>query len=495
MRLGIDFGTTRTVVAASDRGNYPIVSFYDAHDDAHEYIPSVVAEHEGALLFGFDALAAATAGATLVRSFKRALGSPRVTADTAIEIGALRVPLLDVLTGFLAHVRGEIVGRSNVPRKKHDSELTAVVAVPAHAHGAQRWLTLEAFRRAGYAVRALMNEPSAAALEYTHRQAKTVSVRRTRVVVYDLGGGTFDASLVRVDGGRHDVLGTAGHNRLGGDDFDEVLAELVVARGGTGAVTPLARAALLDACRDAKERITPQSRRVVLDVGEREVVVAVAEFYERAALLVERTIDIMRPLLGTLGEDSELDEVAGIYTVGGGSGLPLVARVLRERFGRRVHRSPFPAAACAIGLAIAADDDSGFSVSDRLSRTFGVFREQDDGRALSFDALLLPDVPLGGAPLVRRYRAAHNVGHFRFVECASLRDGEPDGDVIPFADVRFAFDGRLRGRDLSEVPVVRTGSGPEIEERYHVDDNGMILVEIEDVAAGFVQSFRITSPR
>ena len=132
---------------------------------------------------------------------------------------------------------------------------------------------------------------------------------------------------------------------------------------------------------------------------------------------------------------------------------------------------------------------------DRLSRTFGVFREKDEGRALSFDALLLPDVPLGGAPLVRRYRAAHNVGHFRFVECASLRDGEPDGDVVPFADVRFAFDERLRGRDLSEVPVVRIGDGPEIEERYHVDDNGMILVEIEDMAAGFVQSFRITAPR
>src|SRR4029077_18638006 len=157
----------------------------------------------------------------------------------------------------------------------------------------------------------------------------------------------------------------------------------------------------------------------------------------------------MRPLLGTLGEDTELEEVAGIYTVGGGSGLPLVARVLRERFGRRVHRSPFPAAACAIGLAIAADHDSGVAVHDRLSRTFGVFREKDEGRALSFDPLLLPNVPLGGAPLVRRYRAAHNVGHFRFVECASLRDGEPDGDIVPFADVRFAFDERLRGRDLS----------------------------------------------
>jgi hypothetical protein len=157
-----------------------------------------------------------------------------------------------------------------------------------------------------------------------------------------------------------------------------------------------------------------------VDVGEHEVVVAVAEFYERVFPLVERTIDVMRPLLGVLGEDTEFEEVAGIYTVGGGSGLPLVARVLRERFGRRVHRSPFPAAACAIGLAIAADDDSDLAVHDRLSRTFGVFREKDEGRALSFDALLLPDVPLGGAPLVRRYRAAHNVGHFRFVECGAL---------------------------------------------------------------------------
>jgi len=493
MRLGIDFGTTRTVVAASDRGNYPIASFTDANGDAHEYIPSVVAEHQGALLFGFEALAAAGAGATLLRSFKRALGAPQVTADTTIAVGALQLPLLDVLTGFLAHVLGEIVERSNIPRPKKDREIAAVVAVPAHAHGAQRWLTLEAFRRSGYTVRALMNEPSAAGLEFTHRQPKTVSAKRTRVVVYDLGGGTFDASLVRVDGGHHDVLGTAGHNRLGGDDFDEALFDLIVSRAGSRVATPLARAALLDACRDAKERITPQSKRVVVDVGDDEVVVTVAEFYERAFPLVERTIDVMRPLLGSLGDDNELDDVAGIYTVGGGSGLPLVARLLRERFGRRVHRSPFPAAACAIGLAIAANDGSGVAVHDRLSRTFGVFREKDDGRALSFDALLLPDVPLGGAPLVRRYRAAHNVGHFRFVECSSLRDGEPGGDIVPFADVRFAFDERLRGRDLSEVPVVRIGGGPEIEERYTVDDNGMILVEIEDMDAGFVQSFRINT--
>ena len=314
---------------------------------------------------------------------------------------------------------------------------------------------------------------------------------RTRVVVYDLGGGTFDASLVRVDGGHHDVLATAGHNLIGGDDFDEALFELVLARAGSPAMTPRARAALLDACREAKERITPQGKRVVLDVGEHEVVVSVDELYARAAPLVEQTLNVMRPLLGALGEDSELEEIAGIYTVGGGSGLPLVARMLRQRFGRRVHRSPFPSAACAIGLSIAAGDETGRVVRDRLSRAFGVFRERDDGRALSFDPLLLPDTPLGGrlcaaiAPCKRR-PLPRSRG-------AALRDEEPDGDIIPFADVRFAFDVRLRGSDLGAVPVIRIGDGPEIEERYYVDDNGLILVEIEDVAASFVQSFRISS--
>ena len=377
MQLGIDFGTTRTIVAAVDRGNYPVVSFTDSDGDAHDHYPSVVARSGDALVYGFAALDAASSGARLVRSFKRALASGSVNPDTTIDVDGLQVRLSDLVAGFLGSLAHALRTASNLTPHLSDAEpLSAVVAVPAHAHSAQRFLTLDAFRHAGFEVKALLNEPSAAGFEYTHRQNKTVNRRRTRVLVYDLGGGTFDGSLVRVDDRSHEVLASVGINRLGGDDFDALLADCARRQLPAGVtLTDRDEAALLDECRAAKENLSPQTRRIALDVAGAGVVVAVDDFYAAAKPLVDRTLDVLGPLLGGLeAERLEESEVAGLYLVGGASGLPLVARVLRERFGRRVHRSPYPAASTAIGLAIAADDASGYRLTDRLSRGFGVFR-------------------------------------------------------------------------------------------------------------------------
>lgn len=532
-------------MAAVDRGNYPVVSFTDADGDAHEHFPSVVAALDGQLVYGFDALAAAADGAPLVRSFKRALASPDVNAETLLRVGDVEAPVLDVLTGFLTTLMRALRTSSNAPRargKKGASTSSTleeaphtVIAVPAHAHGAQRFLTLEAFRRAGFDVRAMINEPSAAGFEYTHRQGKTVNAKRTRVIVYDLGGGTFDASLVRVEGTAHDVLGTAGHNRLGGDDFDLVLAKLALAAAKVDgrALDEREQMWLRDQCREAKERISPNSKRIALEIGDKEITIGVEEYYAAAAPLVDATVSAMQPLLGSLDDPDDasgaLTDIAGIYLVGGGSGLPLVPRVLKERFGRRVHRSPHPAASTAIGLAIAADDEAGFSLSDRLSRGFGVFRERKEGRAVSFDPIFLPDAAVspvattttsatnvgssnGRVVVSRRYRAAHNVGWFRFVECTSVDGaGEPRGDIVPFAEVLFPFDAALRngegdgdgdgakgngrGSDLRAVPVQRCEGGPLVEERYVIDENGMVEVRIADLEAGYARTYAIQGRR
>ncbi|MFZ0529368.1 MAG: Hsp70 family protein, partial [Propionicimonas sp.] len=233
MQLGIDFGTTRTIVARADRGNYPVVGFLDADGDTVEYFPSLIALDGDQPVFGFEALAAARAGAASLRSVKRLLGEPGVAADTEVRLGGRGFALLPLLTGFLRALRrtlsessdlaGELAGGENIP---------IVASVPAHAHGAQRFLTLEAFRQAGFGVAGLVNEPSAAGFEYTHRLGGTLTARRDRVLVYDLGGGTFDASLVSVAGGSHEVIGSVGVNRLGGDDFDAVLADLALAAAG-----------------------------------------------------------------------------------------------------------------------------------------------------------------------------------------------------------------------------------------------------------------------
>ncbi len=483
-------------MAHADRGNYPVVAFTDDAGDSHDYVPSVVALTDDGLVYGFDALAAHETGAPLTRSFKRALAAPDVTATSPIVVGDQSFGVLEVLTGFLRHLRNALVERSNVAPLVDDEGLASVaVAVPAHAHGAQRFLTLQAFRAAGFDVAAMINEPSAAGFEYTHRRGATLTARRTRVLVYDLGGGTFDASLVHVDGIAHEVIDSAGLNRLGGDDFDAVLAARALAAAGTSrdALSPAELEDLLSQARDAKENVAPQTRRLALEVAGSPAGVRIDDFYGAAAPLVEQTLAAMEPLVPGLDtEGLGAADVAGVYLVGGASALPLVARLLRERFGRRVHRSPLPAASTAIGLAIAADPSAGYSLTDRLSRGFGVFRERDAGAGLAFDPILSRDervAPNGTVAITRRYRAAHDVGWVRFVGYAGLAGGGPRGELVPFGEVLFPFDPALRdGRDLSVHAVQRRDDGPLVEETYTVDAHGIVSVRIADLDTGYEAS-------
>ena len=524
MDLGLDFGTTHTVVAYGDRGNYPVVAFLDEDGDARDHFPSVVADDDGTLVYGFAALEAARRGMPSARSFKRLLAEPRVTPDTLMRIGDRDVLLFDVLTGLFSAVLDALRTASSIEgRLDSAAPARAVLGVPAQAGSAQRFLTLEACRRAGFEVAGLVNEPSAASFEFAHRQARSITSRRDLVIVYDLGGGTFDASLLRLSGTHHEVLDSFGVNRLGGDDFDQALASLALqAAGRPGAELPEASwASLLEECREAKERIGPQSRRVAVEVpgadGEdaTAVTVPVDDFYAAVTPLVAATTEAMEPLVQSLqspeGDGDELQGVAGIYIVGGASGLPLVPRVLRSRFGRRVHRSPMPSASTAVGLAIAADSAAGFSLRDRLSRGFGVFREREGGTAVSFDPVLDRSLRTADAlgtstsaePVVvtRRYRAAHNIGWFRFVEYSSVDDqGEPRGDLAPVAQIVFPFDPELQrtAREatdgapvdpslLHETPIVRLEAGPLLEERYTVDSAGIIELSLTDLTTGYRQ--------
>ena len=201
-------------------------------------------------------------------------------------------------------------------------------------------------------------------------------------------------------------------------------------------------------------------------------------------------------------EAVEWSEIAGIYVVGGASGFPLVPRRLRERFGNhRVRRSPHPFAATAIGLATFLDEARGYELADCLTRHFGVWREAETGRVVTFDPIFEKDtrLPRKGAPpltVVRRYRSAHNVGHYRFVECGALRDGRPDGHVVPWDEIRFPFDAALRGReDLARVHVQRVGDdGREVEERYTCDATGLFEVTVSVLDESFSRTYRIGRP-
>ncbi|QWW18682.1 Hsp70 family protein [Schaalia sp. 19OD2882] len=495
MRIGVDFGTTRTTIACVDRGNYPMVSFEDESGDLHDYIPSVAALDGNHLVFGHEAERLASDGAAHLRSFKRLLADAGVTPSTTVRLARRDIGLVDLLTRFLAHVAQLVRESSSVATVPADEPLEAVVGVPAHAHSGQRFLTMEAFRAAGWNVLSMVNEPSAAGFEYTHRHSGTLNSRRTKVLVYDLGGGTFDASLVVADGVDHEVLASRGNNLLGGDDFDLVLARLALRSAGLSPADLGDEGwdTLVHQCRLVKESLTPQSRFATIDVQGSPVILPVRDYYEEVRPLVDSTLETMTPLLDldAQGASKLAADVAGLYVVGGGAELPAVARILRDAHGRRVHRSPHPAASTAIGLAIAADPAAAYTLRDTLSRGVGVFREAESGDLVSFDPLLEPDLVLARGEdvhVVRRYRAAHNVGWFRFVEYSRTdSDGVPRGDVIPCGEVFMPFDRQLQGAqvDLSRVEVVRTEDGPLVEERYTVDRNGIVTVEIVDVETGW----------
>jgi molecular chaperone DnaK (HSP70) len=499
MRVGIDFGTTHTAVAVVDRGNYPVVAF-----DGSDTWPSLIAaDSAGRLRFGIDAAAVRhEPGWSVLRSVKRLLNQagPR----TEVTLAGRSYRLADLLTGLLARLKEDLQNRSNAGLAPGET-VEAAISVPANASSAQRLLTLDAFVAAGFHVVALLNEPSAAGLEYAHRYRSTITAKREYVLIYDLGGGTFDASLLRMTGQVNEVVISEGIQRLGGDDFDEAITQLVLARSKL-AVDCAARDLLREECGARKESVGPQTRRFLVDLtaidgAERAPFSCpIDDVYSVCSPLVDQTTELLERVLRdpTRDQDVAWSEVAGIYVVGGAGGFPLVSRMLRTTFGeRRVKRSPHPFAATAIGLAVFLDTSSGFELSERFSRHFGVFREAQAGDDVVFDLIVPKDASLppdGRSPLVisRTYRAAHNIGHFRFVECSRLVDGRPDGDVVPYDPVLFPFDPALHDReDLGRQPVGRWSDGPEVEERYVVAPSGAVEVTLTTRPAGYQRTFRL----
>jgi hypothetical protein len=250
---------------------------------------------------------------------------------------------------------------------------------------------------------------------------------------------------------------------------------------------------LLDECREKKESLSPNTRKITIDLErvrpEWEQVTFPADlYYERCRPLIESTREIVEKLLAA-HPDAQLDT---LYVTGGGSELPPVARVLKESFGRKVRRSAYMRSASAVGLAIRSASGSE-RLHEQFNQNFGIWREAESGGKIVFD-LIFPrgmQLPEPGEPalrLERTYRPAHNIGHFRYLECSKLdKCGQPVGEITNWEQIQFPFDPRLSATaDLSAVPVERMSAdnGLVAREEYTCDASGNLRVKISALPSG-----------
>jgi molecular chaperone DnaK (HSP70) len=506
-RLGIDYGTTNTVVACADRGRYPLVPHVADSSIGRivrETFPSlIVCETEtGRLRFGAAAERALTeTGAERryipIRSFKRLL---RDYVDGA-RFGANLVPggldIRDAFRQFAEAVRASVRTAGMLPEQE---ALEAVLTWPANANGAQRHITRAAFRDAGFVIAGTLNEPSAAAIELADRlvhgnRAQARQLKAT-VAVFDLGGGTFDASVVRIEGLDYTVLSSAGIETLGGDDFDEALARLFAEKLNLNldALPHFQRTLLLmHACRE-KERLSSGSvRNLALD--PEEIGLSGAPCKVTATAFEKRLVDLLEPAVETLGQviaqavarsgTAAAEALEAIYLVGGSSRLPVVSRLVGKRFPKaRLVTTDKPFSATAMGAAIRSAET--VRVHDVFARHFGVIRLADHGAREVFAPVFKAGLrlPVAGEPPVTaevRYLPRHNIGHLRYLECTAVdAEGRPAAGIRPWSEIFFPYDtGLALTQALGKADIEpRHDLAAEATETYQCDSDGIISVRL-----------------
>ena len=367
--VGIDLGTTHSLVAAVRNG----VAECLPDDQGRVLLPSVVRyQSEGKRSIGFDALEAVVRDPqNTIASVKRFMG--RNLKDVK---GAQKLPYrfvdhkgmlgLQTVAGEKSpvEVSADILAtlRYRAEDTFSDDLFGAVITVPAYFDDAQRQATKDAAKLAGLNVLRLINEPTAAAIAYGLDNAS-----EGVYAIYDLGGGTFDISILRLTQGVFEVVATGGDSSLGGDDYDQALADWAIAKAGVEAESPEDKAAIKVAARRCKESLSATNSvaiKAMISTASIEFDVDVLTFEGITASLTARTIAAARKAL----RDAKLktEDVQGVVLVGGSTRMPQVRRAVAEFFGQEPLTNLNPDEVVALGAAIQANQLAGNNPSGDL---------------------------------------------------------------------------------------------------------------------------------